>query len=238
MSASAISGETASGTATFVATAAQCTPAVPCAATPAPTRPPTSECVVDTGRPVRVAMTSHPIAPTATAPKKAVLGGAARRPLPENTATRPWEAKAAATPPATVHAVPQNSARRRLVTPDPTSVATPLDTSFAPFGNREHRLIRRPRELRHRVRAHLVRLVAGEEVALLVYERLPRAEVDGAMPLVDAAGRLLVLEALHRDRKERVSLDVLPIGLLQYRKPVPPGPLAPAQELRLRGPPH
>src|SRR5260370_20311157 len=104
--------------------------------------------------------------------------------------------------------------------------------------NREHRLIRRPGELRHGVGAHVVRLVAGEEVALLVYERLPRAEVDGAMPLVDAAGRLLVLEALHRDRKEWVSLDVLPIGLLQYRKPVEPGPLEPGKELRLRGPPH
>src|SRR5260370_8399640 len=133
MTASGGGGERASGAATLVGTAVHRTPATACAAMPTPTRPPTSECVVDTGRPVRVAMTSHPSAPAATATRKSVPGVVARSPLPENTVTRPWERKAAATPPATVHAVPQKSARRRLLTPDPPSGATPLDTSFRPF---------------------------------------------------------------------------------------------------------
>src|SRR5258708_33510515 len=108
MTASATSGETASGTATLVATAVHRTPATPCAAMPTPTRPPTSECVVDTGRPVRVAMTSHPSRPAATAPRKSAPAVVARSPLPDDPATRPWERKAAATPPATVHAAPHN----------------------------------------------------------------------------------------------------------------------------------
>jgi len=64
-------------------------------------------------------------------------------------------------------------------------------------------------------------------MALLVDERLPRAEIDGAVALVDTTGGLLVLEALHREREERVALDVLPIGLLEDCEAVEPGPLEP-----------
>ena len=51
------------------------------------------------------------MAPAATAERNVGPdAGFARKPLPENVATSPWEANAASRPPATVQAVPQTTA--------------------------------------------------------------------------------------------------------------------------------
>ena len=69
--------------------------------------------VVDTGRPVFEAKSTHAVAPIVTEARNAVLpSGRARKPLPENVATRPWLAKADSSPPATVQTVPHATARR------------------------------------------------------------------------------------------------------------------------------
>src|SRR6266511_1616828 len=93
-------------------------------------------CVVETGSPVVEAKKTQTMAPAATAERNAGPGIAlARKPLPENVATSPCEAKAATRPPAIVQRAPQSTAARKLETPLPTSVAMPLETSFEPLAN-------------------------------------------------------------------------------------------------------
>ena len=123
MSPSEIRGESASGSATFVTTPVQATPSMPAAMIPAPQRAPASACVVETGRPAAFANSSHPIAPHATDRRNALpAGGFASSPLPVNVATSPCEATAAASAPAPVQTVPQRTAVRYFVVPEPTSL--------------------------------------------------------------------------------------------------------------------
>src|SRR2546430_199378 len=104
--------------------------------TPAPQSAPVIACVVETGRPVHDANSTQPIAPTATATRNSCPDGTvASRPLPLNALSNPCAAIVATNPPATVQTVPQTTARRKLVTPLPTSVAMPLLTSLAPLAN-------------------------------------------------------------------------------------------------------
>ena len=97
---------------------------------------PAIACVVETGSPVLEANRTHAIAPAATAVRNAgPEAGLARKPVPENVATSPCEANAAMRPPATVQTVPQMTAARKPVTPLPTRVAIPLETSLEPLVN-------------------------------------------------------------------------------------------------------
>src|SRR6266550_6169675 len=131
-----MTGERASGRATFWAKVPQCKASAPWATIPAPARAPAMEWVVETGSPVREAKRIQTIAPIATAVRKAgPLAGRSRNPLPEKVATRPCEANAATLPPATVQRVPQITAARKLETPLPTSVAIPLETSLDPLAH-------------------------------------------------------------------------------------------------------
>src|SRR5688500_11483013 len=72
------------------------------------------------------------------------------------------------------------------------------DALLAGLEDGEAVAVGRPRELGDGVGAHLVGDVARELVALLVDQRLARAEVHRAMPREDAAGGLLELPAAHR----------------------------------------
>src|SRR5258708_34423630 len=129
-------GDTASGSAVLAATVFQATPRKPLAAIPAPHKAPVNACVVETGSPVRVAISSQPMAPQATAKaNEGAATGLLRISFPENAATSACVATMATSAPATVQVVPQITAVRRFETPEPTSVAIPLETSFAPFVN-------------------------------------------------------------------------------------------------------
>src|SRR5579884_3983720 len=266
MRTSAASGDTASGTAIVAATALHRTPAAPPAAIPAPSRPPTSACVVDTGSPVRVATTSHPSAPSATAPSRSGPARSRARPAPRTPsrarATRrrraprprqstpcPRRAPAAAWSPPPPRAWPPPStrrsrrSRRRRRASGPAAARRPsaaasvraaarIARAFLPgLEDRDHPLVGGPGELRHRVGAHLVGLVAGKQMALLAHERLPGPKIHGAVPPVHAPRAFGVLEPLDGDRKERIALDVLPVRLLEDREPVEPGALEPGEEL-------
>ena len=92
-------------------------------------------CVVEIGKPARVANRTVRPAESATAAGKAGLlttsGGT--RPLPEKAARSPCARISAVTDPTTVVIVAHDKARRYEDVPLPKSVATPLKLSFAQF---------------------------------------------------------------------------------------------------------
>src|SRR5918993_2757494 len=100
----------ASGTATWVTSDAQAMVAGP-STSPAPTRLPTSAWVVDTGRRVTVASTTHPVAPTSTERANAGVGWAVTMPV-ENSFVSPAARCTETTEPARVAATPHASAWR------------------------------------------------------------------------------------------------------------------------------
>ena len=106
-------------------------------AKPAPIRAPTKACVVDTGKPNRVARKLVAAAPKATAAKKsgAATSESATKPRPPKVLSSSPPRKSEATDPARVVAVPHSAACRSDAVPLPYSDATPLKLAFAPFVN-------------------------------------------------------------------------------------------------------
>jgi hypothetical protein len=92
------------------------------------------ECVVETGSPVSVATITHPKAPASTATTNPAFTDAAFVNKPTLKAfSSPPENQNATIEPTAVVAVAHTSASRGRAAPNPTSVATPLQLSFAPL---------------------------------------------------------------------------------------------------------
>lgn len=76
-------GDATSGNATFCGRAGHITPSTPARIMPAPMSAPASECVVETGIPVRVAIVNHADAPNAIVSRKFIdATGCATMPCP------------------------------------------------------------------------------------------------------------------------------------------------------------
>jgi hypothetical protein len=104
-------GLSSRGNAIFLTTVAQFTPVSPYAIAPTPTTEPTMACVVDTGRPARLANPTHTPAPKIVAIAAATVGTIplTNRPFPKVSIIAP-ESSARARPPNPVHTVPQSIA--------------------------------------------------------------------------------------------------------------------------------
>ncbi len=101
--------------------APQFTALIPFDASPAPTKAPTRPCVVDTGKPRRVASMQVSAAPSATGKTKycEVARASGTSPLPPNVFMSPSDSHSAARAPARVVSVPHHKEVRKLAVPVP-----------------------------------------------------------------------------------------------------------------------
>src|SRR5881296_3220921 len=171
-------------------------------------------------------------------PPRSPRGGTARpppRPASQSPSRRRWTrwhrrgARWRQRAQSLLRAPPRPSAEARA-----RGAAGVLRCAAAGLHDHEPPPVGRVRELRSRVGADLDRLVAREEMPLLVHDGLVGTEIDGALPAEHASGGLLELVAAQRDREEVVPLHLLPVSLAQDLEAVEPALLELRQELLFR----